>query len=316
MKQNLISIIIPVYNTKEYLPRCLDSIINQTYENLELLIIDDGSNDGSGDVCDEYAKRDSRIRVIHKENAGQAIARNIGLKISNGSYIGFVDSDDWIEPTMYSELLQALLLNNADIVVCGRNNVNEDYEIINQLFVYDDEFGMTQEEAIRRFLTYDGIDGASCDKLFRRGVLDGITYPTELICEDLPFIYDSIMNSTKIFHIGKPLYNYYQRSGSTSHSKYSKKSYGLVLYTQKINEDVILHYPTLKEEADYYYLFGVYNYLMLLEDAGVNWKTNMEHSFKMTSVLSNRYFTNRKKLKFLLLYFHLYNMVKNLFGED
>ena len=312
MDNSLISVIIPVYNTEKYLSRCLDSVINQTYDNLEVLLIDDGSTDNSGRICDEYAERDSRIRVIHKENAGQATARNLGLRICKGSYIGFVDSDDWIELTMYADMLTALQENKADFVVCGRNNVNDDYEIINQLFVYVQGFDMTQEDAVKRFLTYDGIDGSSCDKLFRRKVLEGLTYPSGYICEDLPFIYNSIKNSTIIIHTGKPLYNYFQRKGSTSHSNYDEKSYGRVLFTAQIKDDVVLCYPQLKEEAEYYYLHGLFSFLLQLSDLGLSEYNTLLQSIKMTTVLSNRYLSVMTKIKFILIRIRLYSFLRNM----
>ena len=112
----LISIVIPVYNVEKYLKQCLDSIINQTYTNLEIILVDDGSTDNSGTICDYYSKIDKRIRVIHKKNEGQSIARNIGIKVSNGKYIGFLDSDDWVEQDMYRFLIENIEKYNADII--------------------------------------------------------------------------------------------------------------------------------------------------------------------------------------------------------
>lgn len=116
---DLISIIVPVYNVEKYLNKCIDSIINQTYKNIEIILVDDGSTDNSGKICDEYLLRDSRIKVIHKNNGGLSSARNEGINISSGEYIGFVDSDDWVEPNMYEEMYKKILYSNADIVDCG-----------------------------------------------------------------------------------------------------------------------------------------------------------------------------------------------------
>ena len=115
----LISVIVPIYNTEKYLKKCLDSIINQTYKNLQIILIDDGSGDNSGEICDEYATKDSRIQVIHKQNAGVTAARNDGLDMATGDYIGFVDSDDWIEPNMYEEMMANLIKTGADFVHTG-----------------------------------------------------------------------------------------------------------------------------------------------------------------------------------------------------
>ena len=115
---SLISVIIPVYKVERYLPRCIDSILSQTYKNIELLLIDDGSPDSSGDICDEYAEKDPRVRMFHKENGGVSSARNLGLDEAKGDYIGFVDSDDYIAPGMYEKLVELIEDNNADIAVC------------------------------------------------------------------------------------------------------------------------------------------------------------------------------------------------------
>ena len=126
MNINQISVVVPVYKVEPYLRKCLDSIVNQTYRDLEIILIDDGSPDNCGRICDEYAERDARIRVVHQENSGLSAARNAGLKLVSGSYIGFVDSDDWIEPDMYSYLLGNALEYQADIAVCSRTEQHMD----------------------------------------------------------------------------------------------------------------------------------------------------------------------------------------------
>ena len=115
----LISIITPVYNVEQYLPQCIESVINQTFQNWELLLIDDGSTDRSGIICDEYALKDERIRVLHKENSGQSDSRNMALLLAKAELIGFVDSDDWLEPDMYAMLYRTLINCQADIAICG-----------------------------------------------------------------------------------------------------------------------------------------------------------------------------------------------------
>ena len=114
-----ISIIVPIYNVKKYIQQCVESLINQTYKNLEIILIDDGSTDGCGELCDEFGKKDQRIHVIHKQNGGLSDARNKGIDVASGDYIGFVDSDDWISHNMYEKMLSSLKSVNADIAVCG-----------------------------------------------------------------------------------------------------------------------------------------------------------------------------------------------------
>ena len=122
----LISVIVPVYNVAEYLSRCVDSILAQSYGNLQIILVNDGSSDDSGRICEEYAKKDTRIQVIHQKNGGLSSARNAGLDVSSGQYVGFVDSDDWIEPEMYEEMLALMERNAAQLVCAGRYDVDGD----------------------------------------------------------------------------------------------------------------------------------------------------------------------------------------------
>ena len=120
MNNPLISIIVPIYNVEVYIRNCVDSILGQSYENIEIILVDDGSPDNCGDICDEYGSKDKRIKVIHKKNGGLSSARNAGIDIATGDYLGFIDSDDWIESDMYESLYTALTSHKADISVCGR----------------------------------------------------------------------------------------------------------------------------------------------------------------------------------------------------
>ena len=119
----IISIIVPVYNVESYLERCINSILNQTFKNFELILVDDGSTDKSGEICDSFAGYDKRIRVIHKKNGGLSSARNVGLDVSIGKYIGFVDSDDWIDEFMYEKLYRNMIKTKSDIVICNFSRV-------------------------------------------------------------------------------------------------------------------------------------------------------------------------------------------------
>lgn len=133
MKEDLISIIVPVYKVENYLSKCLDSMICQTYKNIEIILVDDGSPDNSGKICDDYAKKDSRIKVIHKENGGLSDARNAGLKIATGKYIGFVDSDDYISVEMYEKLYNQAKKEDADIACCNYYRVKMEKNLIKEL---------------------------------------------------------------------------------------------------------------------------------------------------------------------------------------
>ena len=207
----LVSVIVPIYNSEKYLDACVQSILNQSYQNLEILLIDDGSKDSSPKMCDDFAKKDERVKVIHKENGGQASARNLGLEIAKGEYIGFVDSDDKILPEMYETLLGAMLESKSDIALCGRYNVFEEDGSKKAVFTSEKTRIWDQSEALCRFLTWQDLDGSPCDKLFRKSTLIENFFPLGLICEDIPFVYRALKKADSVVHIGSPFYLYLQR---------------------------------------------------------------------------------------------------------
>ena len=164
----LISIIVPVYNIKEYLPRCVDSLREQTYPNIEILLVDDGSTDGTGALCDELAAKDERIRVFHKENGGSSSARNIGLSKAQGEYIGFVDSDDYVEPDMYECLYRALQEQDAQIAQVGRNEIDEQGNLLPDICIPPEETEFLQSRDFLKELLMHRGDCSFCTKLIKK----------------------------------------------------------------------------------------------------------------------------------------------------
>ncbi|AHM57188.1 putative glycosyltransferase EpsJ [Peptoclostridium acidaminophilum DSM 3953] len=244
----LISVIIPVYNAEGYIRKCLDSVIGQSYENLEIIVIDDGSTDESGNICDEYGKKDARIRVLHKGNGGVSTARNLGLKMATGKYVGFVDSDDWIEKDMYSFLVSMAEANDADVAACGYY-INDDSPPMQ-----DNECAtqsMSQEAAIQtsflnvsRFCFY----GALWNKLFRSDIFkgNGIEFDESIsVGEDMLFLSQCIMGSGKIVYSPIPKYHYAcNEMGVTSKPFYSQKV-SMLKALDKIESIVTPKYPQL-----------------------------------------------------------------------
>lgn len=212
----LITVIVPVYNVCNYLDRCLDSIVNQTYKNLDILIIDDGSTDGSSKICDMYRRKDKRVRVIHKRNEGIAITRNLGIKMSLGKYIGFVDSDDYISLDMYTNLHDLIITYKTDIAICNYTEFSNECLKLNtgsgNIIVYN------RIEALSELLKDNIITSHSVNKLFKKDVFNNVLCPKNRKYEDVSYIYKTINNSKKIVYIDKILYAYYQRSGSTVHT--------------------------------------------------------------------------------------------------
>jgi len=225
MEQKLVSVIIPVYNVQDYLKRCIESILMQSYTNLELILVDDGSSDESANICDFYEKKDSRVRTIHQENHGQAYARNRGLDIAKGEWISFVDSDDWIEPTMIETLFSIANAHNAGVASCAINEVygtriKRNEHLNNEVSIF------SSDEAVFDLLRQKKIRFEVWNKLWHRNVIGESRFRKGLLCEEVAFDFDLFYKTNKIVHINKPLYNYVvQRPGNTISSFKKTKLY-------------------------------------------------------------------------------------------
>jgi len=206
-----ISVIIPVYNREKSLRKCLDSVIKQTYENLEIILVDDGSQDNSGAICDDYAIMDKRFRVIHQPNAGVAAARNAGLAMATGDYIGWVDSDDWIEPGMYKCMLDNALEFEADIVVCSHL---EQYENRSIFKGWQQREILDTEQALGLLLQDDIIKNYLWDKLWHRELFDDVRFPDVTIFEDMAVMYKLFVQAKKVVCLPNQGYNYLLHSES------------------------------------------------------------------------------------------------------
>lgn len=217
---DLISIIVPVYNTEKYLEKCIESIIRQTYSHLEIILVDDGSTDGSAKICDEYAQKERRIRVIHKENGGLSDARNTGIKHATGSLIGFVDSDDYIAPHMYQILYENLKKYQADIAICGIQEVDEKGQFLNSFHKPDEKENrvLNTEEALYLLIEGKDIQTNAYDKLYKAELFTNIQYPQGKNVEDLATTYRLLDKANCIVKTNQIVYYYVQRKNSIIHS--------------------------------------------------------------------------------------------------
>lgn len=206
-----ISVIIPVYKVEAYLRKCLDSVVGQTYRNLEIILVDDGSPDNCGAICDEYAAQDQRIQVIHQKNNGVSAARNAGLAAAAGEWIGWVDPDDWIEPDMYEYLLRHVLEHGADIAVCSRSERYRDRSVLRG---WEREQILDTEHALELLLKNDVMQNFLWDKLWRRELFDGLSFPEGRTFEDIALMHRLFMRARQIVCLPEAKYNYLQRSGS------------------------------------------------------------------------------------------------------
>lgn len=221
----LISIVVPVYNVEKYLDYCIDSLVKQTYKNLDIILVDDGSTDASGLKCDEWAEKDDRIRVFHKDNGGLSDARNYGIKHSKGEYIGFVDSDDFVEKEMYEQLMDALQETSSDISMCYAIDENEIG--ISPTYKSEEFTVLNAEEALFDLFTDNiYVRHAAWNKLYRRRVWTDILFPKNRLFEDAAIMYQVIDKAKNIVCIKSEMYHYVQRNGSISKSKYVSKSIG------------------------------------------------------------------------------------------
>ena len=208
----LISIIIPVYKVEKYLEKCIQSVINQTYENLQIILVDDGSPDNCGKICDEYAKKDHRIEVIHKSNGGLSDARNKGLEIAKGEYIGFVDSDDYIELDMYEVLYNLLKQYNADVSICNFYTVSQ-----GKITIKNADNGIKEYnriEILKEVLLDNNIQSYAWNKLYKKELFDEIKYPVGKKYEDIGTTFYLLEKCNKVVVTGKPEYYYINRQDS------------------------------------------------------------------------------------------------------
>ena len=215
-----LSVVVPVFNVEKYLCRCIDSILDQTFSDFELILVDDGSPDKCGEICDGYAARDSRIRVIHQRNGGLSDARNTGINASRGEIIGFVDSDDTISPDMYQEMIRYMDDHRLDIVCADTYVVKRGKQIFRPRYKEDKLF--SHGEAIREILT-GVLDNAAPNKIFKRKTIGDIRFPKGRIYEDVATVYRYIYQAERVGFLCRPFYYYYKRKGSIVQKAFNVK---------------------------------------------------------------------------------------------
>lgn len=230
---DLISVIVPVYKVEDYLDRCIQSIVDQTYTNLEIILVDDGSPDRCPQMCDEWAKRDSRICVIHKENGGLSDARNAGMSAATGEYVAFVDSDDWLARVYIERLYGAICETGAKLAACGVQFVTDDLQNCKAESSTSEIKVFSAEEA----LSPDGwkkVRAVSWNKLYLRSLLEGERYPVGKYHEDEYFTYRIVDQAERVAYVEDELYFYLQRQGSIMHGFSMKRLDALEAYMQRL----------------------------------------------------------------------------------
>lgn len=269
----MISVIVPVYNVEKYLERCIDSILKQTYSDLEILLIDDGSSDNSGKICDEYAKKDNRIKVIHKKNGGISDVRNVGIENAKGDYIGFVDSDDYIADDMFETLYKLSNENNADISIVSF------YEMYNGklIGVRDDKTltKMDKQEALKELLIDTNIQSYMWNKLFKKELFDNLRFPLGKNFEDIATVLLIFERANKVVLLQDPKYYYLRRDDSIVGHRTNKTylDYLEVVYDK---------YLYLKDKYPKIEVYNAYNYVI-----NMIWVYTIICAFDLDEVFNN-----------------------------
>lgn len=243
----VISVIIPVYNVELYLAQCIESVLSQDYKKLEVILIDDGSTDRSGTICDEYAVQDDRIVVIHQKNGGAAAAKNAGLRLATGEYLSFVDSDDYLEPNVYGYMLKVLKEQSADVVQFSfqEQYIGHTEPRLLQTCVMD------EKEYLLRF-NNDWTCALLWNKLYRRSLFEDIFFEEGHKIDDEFFTYQGILNSCKIFLDDKIIYNYRMRASGVMRSPESQQRivYDSIDFIAKRRKKVVQQFPQLRKKFD------------------------------------------------------------------
>ncbi len=313
-----LSVIVPVWNTAKYLPKCLDSIINQSLKDIEIIVVNDGSSDNSVEVIKKYVKKyKDRIIFLDKENGGQGSARNLGIKHAKGDYIGFVDSDDFIESTMYEEMYKSAIDNNSDIVIC---NISDYYEKDDSK--KDVLLGLSNTPSINEAIVKSV--PSVVNKIYKRELLQNrnISFDESIWYEDLPYSMQVLVNAKKISFVEKPFYNYFHRNVSTMHNKNISKNLDILkaynILINYLNENNL--YDKYKEEFDFILLKEVYlatiNRVLRTSNKHSEKKKIIKEIRQNTSIRKTKYFSllsKAYKISYYLIKLRLYFVLSFLF---
>ena len=244
-----VSVVIPIYNAEKYIEKTLGSVINQTYKNLEIILVNDGSTDNSLNICQKIKDVDNRIQIINQSNKGVSEARNAGKMIATGEYIIFIDSDDILLDNMIETLVKNIEEHNADISICGYKEVFENGEVKKNR-ILGQELIMNREKALKVLFSGKSFGISLWDKLIRKNIIDSIEFEKgRTINEDKYFLFKAIENSNKIYLKNEGLYLYMQRSQTLSKQKFGKRNLDILYFSKKMEDEIKKEYPDLIDSA-------------------------------------------------------------------
>lgn len=261
-----ISVIVPVYNVEKYLNRCIESIVNQSYKNLEIILVDDGSTDASGEICEEWKKKDSRIVVFHKENGGASSARNIGLKHAMGEYIGFVDSDDWIEKNMFERLYFLIKEHNANMSICQMKSSKKMKQPVIEIW--------DKKEHLEHFFRVNGKNGivSICRRLIKKEELEGYQFIEGRMNEDIHASYYLAHKCETTVCTNEELYTYFKNNEGVTNSRFTKKKLDLLIIWEEVRKLTIKFTPDYIEACDMNCKRAKFTLLSQMYLHGYDWK--------------------------------------------
>ncbi len=302
----LISVIVPIYNVEQYLPRCIESILNQTYKNLEIILVDDGATDRCGSICDAYKEKDCRVKVIHKPNGGLSDARNTGLDQMTGEYVTCIDSDDFVSPYFVSNLWSALEekqcdiasswfieYHNGQIVPTGRIVDIQEVEVL------------AKNKYFERLLYQDGVEISAWGKLYKSSLYRNVRYPVGKLYEDIPTTYRLIEQAKKIAVISNIDYYYFQRENSIARAKFSIRKMDAIYHMHIFGNFIQENYPELVDAFKCRYFNTVCNILFQINDSSFQqqktllWNEIKKYRF---DVLENKHARKKTRIAAIISY--------------
>ena len=271
----MVSIIIPVYNVQDYLARCVDSVLTQTYTDLEIILVDDGSIDISGDICDEYALHDARVRVIHKANGGLSDARNAGLDVARGNYVAFIDADDYVHPSFVELLLKTINETGAQIAVSTWQELKDGDKPRKVKTKRPRCTILTQEEAISSVFYQKKLNHSACSRIFETQLFNNLRFPEGMLYEDLAIIYPLLCKVEKVALINTPMYYYMHRQGSIITTMSLRRTHVLD-HIERIEEQVTDEAPQYLPAVRSRHLSACFNMLRLMPVDEPKWQATKE----------------------------------------
>jgi glycosyltransferase involved in cell wall biosynthesis len=316
----LVSIIVPIYNVEKYLNECLNSILNQTYSNLQIILVNDGSTDGSEIIAQQYVKKDNRFILYNIPNQGVSYARNFGLDKILGDFVCFIDSDDFVSKNFILDFIELINLFNADVVSCGRFNVFENN--IEPVFISDAPIHWTGKEAIVNMLNWKFIDGSVCDKMFKTSCFKNLRFKIGVISEDLPISVYIFTKSNLIINSGKANYYYRQRDGSRTKQQYNRNLLTVLTSAKEVDKIVSVNFPDLTQLGKKFilhhvhYLLSVYfrsRYISVRDELSFKYIKNELYSLKFVYFLPNKRSILKKIILLILIFLNLHSVARKFY---